>query len=960
MDGDSPLPVTIRPGEHKQIVLKFTPATDAASFSGELGILSNDPDTPHFRVDLSAGNRFMTPINDGFFDERTIFEYSGDSVTTGGRTDLKWSSKWFFWKPRFDGFYNIRISSSNFDPTGKLYYAASYPPVSSGKGRVAVFTDRGNYEGLSKYLRGGIIYAIEIGGYNEMRGIYDISFERQTLVFGPVNDNFASRASLSSDPAYAEVNTVRASLENFEPRHSADRGGGSVWWEWTAPSTGWYRIDTSGYLDSLLSVYTGTELSNLVLLAENDDEELGTILSAVTFQAVAGAKYQIRVDGYMGAAELTSLYIRSDSGPMEISSSPGGVLDSQASISLGTAALGSQGMPVTFTVTNTGSAPLVAVDVEAIDVGGGAAEVIVDGINQDVLFPGDSGSFSLKFAPNSAGPMEARIIVSANEGVHSTAFNVTGTASGDAPEIALSYTNQALQTGDELALEDRTSGDSSVVLFTVLNKGTAPLEIEDVFFTGDDAASFGIVGSPEQTIGPNNSVVINLLVNPTRQGKLTAVMNIQSNDADESIFSVELAPFSFVPSIGIEDANGEPIPNDSQPMDMGVSRPGTPTAHKEFLVRNTGSGTLTITDLHFAGPNPNDFLLASEPEDLTLESGEATSIRVVFRPLRYGGRTGNLVIESSDPAHPSLVVPLTGTGQESISFSSSQEISIPSVGAAAPYPSTISVSGVQNEVLDLRVNLYGLTHSYPDDIDIFLIAPSGKIVGLMSDSGGNSGISNTDIVFKGSASSPIPDLGPITVGEYAPSNYEAGDQMPPGESGNVITSLNDFLADNLNGTWKLYISDDTVGDSGSLQSWTLEFSSEGQLSELEKWRLDNFGILQNIGIAADDMSAAGDGISNFFKFAIGLNPFTRTASPVTISVTPLELKLVYVRNKGAIDDGVSFKAEWSETLSTADWSAVGISTSVQDQGDTELVTSTIPRGSSPSKYLKLRIDPPDD
>jgi len=53
--------------------------------------------------------------------------------------------------------------------------------------------------------------------------------------------------------------------------------------------------------DTLLGVYTGTTLSNLVLLASNDDAE-GTVQSDVTFQAVAGTDYQIGVDGFDGAS----------------------------------------------------------------------------------------------------------------------------------------------------------------------------------------------------------------------------------------------------------------------------------------------------------------------------------------------------------------------------------------------------------------------------------------------------------------------------------------------------------------------------------------------------------------------------------------------------------------------------------------------------------------------------------
>ena len=51
--------------------------------------------------------------------------------------------------------------------------------------------------------------------------------------------------------------------------------------------------------DTLLGVYTGSAISNLVLVASNDDAR-GTLQSEVAFEAVAGTDYQITVDGLNG------------------------------------------------------------------------------------------------------------------------------------------------------------------------------------------------------------------------------------------------------------------------------------------------------------------------------------------------------------------------------------------------------------------------------------------------------------------------------------------------------------------------------------------------------------------------------------------------------------------------------------------------------------------------------------
>ena len=75
-----------------------------------------------------------------------------------------------------------------------------------------------------------------------------------------------------------------------------------VWWTWHAPRSGPVRIQTAGSsFDTLLAVYTGTAISNLALVASNDDTN-GLLTSEVAFSAQAGTNYQIVVDGFDGAS----------------------------------------------------------------------------------------------------------------------------------------------------------------------------------------------------------------------------------------------------------------------------------------------------------------------------------------------------------------------------------------------------------------------------------------------------------------------------------------------------------------------------------------------------------------------------------------------------------------------------------------------------------------------------------
>lgn len=72
----------------------------------------------------------------------------------------------------------------------------------------------------------------------------------------------------------------------------------SVWWSWTAPSSGRVVFHTSGSsFDTVLAVYTGTAINALSLVAANDDDPTLAPRSRVGFDAVAGTTYRIVVDG---------------------------------------------------------------------------------------------------------------------------------------------------------------------------------------------------------------------------------------------------------------------------------------------------------------------------------------------------------------------------------------------------------------------------------------------------------------------------------------------------------------------------------------------------------------------------------------------------------------------------------------------------------------------------------------
>ncbi len=121
----------------------------------------------------------------------------------------------------------------------------------------------------------------------------------------PANDNFSAASELIGHAIQATGNNQVASKEAGEPNHGANNvGGRSVWWKWTAPSSGLVTISTRGStFDTLLGIYTGTSVNSLTLVTNNDDETFPSVItSRVQFIATVGTTYRIAVDGYNNGA----------------------------------------------------------------------------------------------------------------------------------------------------------------------------------------------------------------------------------------------------------------------------------------------------------------------------------------------------------------------------------------------------------------------------------------------------------------------------------------------------------------------------------------------------------------------------------------------------------------------------------------------------------------------------------
>ena len=183
-----------------------------------------------------------------------------------------------------------------------------------------------------------------------------------------------------------------------------------------------------------------------------------------------------------------------------------------------------------------------------------------------------------------------------------------------------------------------------------------------------------------------------------------------------------------------------------------------------------------------------------------------------------------------------VIQPLSTVGSSSLqSFTSTVPVAIPAspnTGVATgdpanPYPTTIAVAALPTTgVTVASVTISGLTHTFPNDIDMVLQSPSGTNVILMSDVGGTSApAAPLNYTFDDNATASL-TTGSSPSGTYKPTNSGTPDAFPapgPGSLTQVTPTLASFTGDP-NGGWKLYIVDDAGGDIGSITGFTITFN----------------------------------------------------------------------------------------------------------------------------------------
>lgn len=193
-------------------------------------------------------------------------------------------------------------------------------------------------------------------------------------------------------------------------------------------------------------------------------------------------------------------------------------------------------------------------------------------------------------------------------------------------------------------------GQSASIPITLTNSGFATLTINSISIAGANSADFSQTNNCGATLGSGASCVFNITFTPQAVGERAASLNVSDNAAG-SPHIVVLSGEGLNPTPAVTLVPGS--------FTFPSATVGNTGASQGFTLTNSGTGTLHISSIALAGPNPGDFSQTNTC-GATVSISANCVITATFKPQAAGTRTALVTIVDDAPASPQAIS-LTGS-----------------------------------------------------------------------------------------------------------------------------------------------------------------------------------------------------------------------------------------------------------------------------------------------------------
>jgi hypothetical protein len=340
----------------------------------------------------------------------------------------------------------------------------------------------------------------------------------------------------------------------------------------------------------------------------------------------------------------------------------GGAIVSPATPHFGSQEVGTTSAPVIITIANT---PDFASSINIMNLSTSADFAAVgDCPASSSIASGKQCAFALSFSPSAVGSASGTFNVADNSPPGHEIVSVGG--SGNTAGVSFSPTllffgtlvTGTVSTKQSITITNSSGPNPFTFHFpTVNNSQTGTPDFSPVDHCGGSVA-----------VGTNCQVDITF--NPSFPGSLSQAWTIADNSVEKS-HTIELSGTAIDPQL--LDVSGSP-----ESLDFGSQLAGTSSAALTYSFVNNTGGALTVEVVSTSA----EFALASETcTGAPVSAGNSCSAQVTFTPTMGGPINGSLTI-ADHAINGSLIVPLSGTGQDFVLSATSSSASTAQGGTA--------------------------------------------------------------------------------------------------------------------------------------------------------------------------------------------------------------------------------------------------------------------------------------
>ena len=206
-------------------------------------------------------------------------------------------------------------------------------------------------------------------------------------------------------------------------------------------------------------------------------------------------------------------------------------------------------------------------------------------------------------------------------------------------------------------------GANAQLTFTVRNEGAADLTGLAVAIDGPDSGDFSAGPLGATLLPAGQSTTFTLTFAPSATGSRSANDSCRPAMTATKTPSISTSPATVSPpKLKSRDRSPTPLTDGSDTVGFGTIDVGA-ASQQTFMIRNSGTTTLTNLSASIDGLNAADFI-PSSPGATQLNPGESTALTVTFTPSASGGRSAALHIFSNDADENPFDIALAGNGSE--------------------------------------------------------------------------------------------------------------------------------------------------------------------------------------------------------------------------------------------------------------------------------------------------------